>query len=173
MCGGGGDAFDDSSARSHAPARDSTQMYVAPVQFADRASGAISDQCLGVIAEFGSREARLSGVAAVHAVPAMAEAAITNEVRGTVAVVQRGAVPLVEAETPVVVGLDVRRQVTVDDRPTDLDGVAAVLESYEQPAALVRVDGTLPTTATLDLVARIRPVVRSVQIQVVPSPDPR
>ena len=84
-----------------------------------------------------------------------------------------GAVPLVEAETPVVVGLDVRRQVTVDDRPTDLDGVAAVLESYEQPAALVRVDGTLPTTATLDLVARIRPVVRSVQIQVVPSPDPR
>ena len=84
------------SGARHAPARDSTQMYVAPVQFADRASGAISDQCLGVIAEFGSREARLSGVAAVHAVPAMAEAAITNEVRGTVAVVQRGAVPLVE-----------------------------------------------------------------------------
>ncbi|MBK8974323.1 MAG: biopolymer transporter ExbD [Planctomycetes bacterium] len=80
-----------------------------------------------------------------------------------------GAEP-VRAERPVVVGVAADGRVTIDDEPTTLDELPGRLARLEEPEALVRVDGALPTTATLDVVARIRPLVQSVQVQVVPRP---
>ena len=96
-----------------------TTMSYGSIQLSDSATGETIGHLQGVVADFGARVANLRDLPSVHTSPAMAESAIVNgEAQGAVAVIQRGAVPLVEkARRAQSAGAAAALIVNADERP--------------------------------------------------------
>ena len=94
-------------------------MSFGAVRLSDSATGAAIGEVQGVVADFGARDAELHDLPSVRTSPAMAETEIVNgEVRGSVAVIERGAVPLVEkARRAQAAGAAAVVIVNTDERP--------------------------------------------------------